>query len=265
MNKKRIFVLTLLSAFMFFVVGCASTKMEAKGKESKIIDWSNRSLDAEAKPLWLVKLLNGNTSVFKKEFEVDNSYVIKYSIASGKTRDLSMAASRVNYNAVRAEELRTKVVSEAAATLNDEGSTDAIANAATLAKVDLSGHELVKQFWHEISTYDKETETEKKEFICYSIYKISKEDWKNTLKNYMKSVLPVLPDSDSKKKMAATINSLYQDTTVDNEKTSEETLSEINKKIDAIQNSSKTVEYPVPQSSDIEWMKILEVACELIL
>ena len=37
---------------------------------------------------------------------------------------------------MRAEELRTKVVSEAAATLNDEGMTEATANAAMVAKVE---------------------------------------------------------------------------------------------------------------------------------
>ena len=42
-----------------------------------------------------------------------------------------MAASRVNYNAMRAEELKTKVVSEAAATLNNDGYTEATSNAAT--------------------------------------------------------------------------------------------------------------------------------------
>ena len=88
-----------------------------------------------------------------------------------------MAASRVNYNAMRAEELKTKVVSEAAATLNNEGYTEATSNAATLAKVDLSGHELVTQFWQEVKTTDKDAGTSKTEYLCYSVYKISKENW----------------------------------------------------------------------------------------
>ena len=49
------------------------------------------------------------------------------------------------------------------------------------------------QFWQEVSTFDPETETKKNEFICYSVYKVTKESWLDTLKNYMKSVLPSLP------------------------------------------------------------------------
>lgn len=267
MKKNVLFTLTILSCVMFSLVSCASTKtqgMKTNAKTSEIVDWADRSLDGPAKPEWLKKLVLGNSEVFKTDFGIDKSYVIKYGIASGKTRDLAKAASRVNYNVMRAEELRTKVVSEAASTLNDEGLTEATANAATLAKVDLSGHELVTQFWQEVETLDPETELKTKEFICYSVYKISKESWLETLKSYMKSVLPSIPDSDAQKKMAATITSLYEDTTTEVEKTESATLDEINAKLDAIENSTKTAVAPAPQSNDIEWLDVLETACNII-
>ena len=107
---------------------------------------------------------------------------------------------------------------------------------------------------------DKKT----KEVICYSVYKISKESWLETLKSYMKSVLPSIPDSDAQKKMAATITSLYEDTTTEVEKTESATLDEINAKLDAIENSTKTAVAPAPQSNDIEWLDVLETACNII-
>ncbi len=265
--KKNTFFTILLVCVILSFVGCASTKIEGmktNGKASEVVDWADRSLDGPAKPEWLKKLVLGNSEVFKTDFGIDKSYVIKYSIASGKTRDLAKAASRVNYNAMRAEELRTKVVSEAASTLNDEGLTESTANAATLAKVDLSGHELVTQFWQEIETFDPETELKSREFICYSVYKITKENWLETLKSFMKSVLPSIPDSDAQKKMAATITSLYEDTTTEVERTESDTLNEINAKLDAIENSTKTAVAPAPQSNDIEWLDVLETACNII-
>ena len=261
--RKIVFVLVSI----FLIASCASNKdvgMKTNVKNTEIVDWADRTLDGPAKPEWLKKLVLGNSDVFKTDFGIDKSYVIKYSVASGKTRDLAKAASRVNYNAMRAEELRTRVVSEAAATLNDEGMTDATANAAMIAKVDLSGHELVTQFWQEVETLNPETSVKTKEFICYSVYKITKENWFETLKNYMKSVLPALPDAESKKVMAEKVSSLYETTTKEVEKTESETLDEINAKLAAIETSTKTPVAPAPSSNDIEWLDILETACNII-
>lgn len=252
----------------FFVVGCASTKLDknikVKGKKAVIVDWANRNLGAEPIPEWITDIANGNTSTFKKEFGINNSYVIKFGIGEGETSESAAIVSRVYYNAMRAEELRTKVLSEAAITLTQDKKYDSFANAAMVAKVDLSGHDLVTQFWQEIEEYDEENDTKETKVICYSVYKVSKESWLETLKNYMKSVLPALPDSESQKKMAATVGKLYEETTKDNVKTSEETLNEINSKLDAINASSSNGASPAPKESDIEWLEVLETACNII-
>ena len=179
-----------------------------------------------------------------------------------------MAASRVNYNAIRAEELKTKVVSEAAATLNNEGYTEATANAATLAKVDITGHELVTQFYQEVLTSNKETGSQKKEFICYSVYKVSKEDWAKTLKSFLTQVIPAIPDSAAQVKMAQTIQSLYEDTTKSVEKSDSEVLKEISDKLDKVQEEAQKpapVQTQQTVSSDVDWMKALEFGVGLLL
>lgn len=157
---------------------------------------------------------------------------------------------------MRAEELKTKVVSEAAATLNNEGYTEATSNAATLAKVDLTGHELVTQFYQEIQTINNETGSKKKEFICYSVYKISNESWTKTLQNYLTQIIPAIPDSAAQVKMAQTIQSLYEDTTVLTEKADKEVIKEV---------ETKVVQAEQSKSSDIDWMKALEFGVNLLL
>lgn len=268
MKKMSLIAILASSIVVLSLSSCATTKttvgVDTKSTDTNIVDWSNRNLDVEAKPEWLKKLVCGNSDVFKTEFGVDKSSIIKYGIATAKTRDASIAASRVNYNAMRAEELKTKVVSEAAATLNNEGYTEATSNAATLAKVDLTGHELVTQFYQEILTTNKETGSQSKEFLCYSIYKISKENWAKTLKSFLAQVIPSIPESAAQVKMAQTIQSLYEDTTVQKEKSDSEVLKEISEKLDNVQNQSVQTSSN-SKSSDTDWMKALETGVGILL
>lgn len=282
---KKTSLLNFLTALSVVVVlsSCATTKaavgIDTKSTVTEIVDWSNRNLDVEAKPQWLKKLVCGNSDVFKSEFGIEKDAVVKYGVATAKTRDASLAASRVNYNAMRAEELKTKVVSEAASTLNDDGYTEATANAATLAKVDLTGHELVTQFWQKVESLDKETDSKKTEFICYSVYKISKEDWLNTLKGYLSQIIPAIPDSKAQIKMANTIQSLYDDTAKEAEKSESQTKAAIQAqvemaRIDAEKEIAKSqaaqpvvVQQAAPSqsgNSGFNWMDALELAANII-
>lgn len=273
MKKLLLVFLSLISVFV--IAGCASTKgnvttakssnIDVKAKKSVIVDWTGRTAGEEAIPMWLTSLVRGNGDVFKSDFGINNSYVIKYSLDKGKTEDVAKINSRVRYNAFRAEELRTKVISEAASTLPAGESRDAFENAAMATPVtELSGHELVIQFCQEVVTPNKETGLDETEFLCYSIYKISRENWLETLKVYMKAVLPSLPDSDSKKKMAETVARLYEDTTSNNLKSEAEVLAEINAKQDAIKSNTQNSMVPAPNASDIEWLDVLETACNII-
>lgn len=257
--KKNVFVaITLICALI--IAGCASNNVTLKPDSSVIVDWADRNVSSPAIPEWLEKLVRGNSEAFKSDFGIDKSYVIKYSIASGKTEEAAKVASRLNYNAIRAEELKTQVVSEASKIMNAEPA----ARAAMNATVELTGHELVTQFWQEIETSDSETESKTEKFICYSVYKISKENWLETLKAYYKEVLSKIFDSDYQIKMADTITNVYENTTKEVEKTESETLAEINAKINAIETGTANTSSPAPDSNDLEWLKVLETACNVI-
>lgn len=277
---KKISFLAFSFTAAIVLAGCGSTsnvaKSDVNATSSNITDWSNRNLDVEAKPSWLKKLVCGNSEEFKKQFGVAQSDVVKYGVGTAKTRDASLAASRVNYNAMRAEELRTKVVSEAAATLNNEGYTEATSNAATLAKVDLSGHELVTQFWQKVETTEKDvTNTE---YICYSVYKISNESLVNTLKSFLAQVIPSIPDSKAQVKMAETIQSLYDDTAHEKEVSEEIALSQIRAQEEdakaraaeanakAAQANATVAEKTAAQtaSNDVDWMSALNTAASIL-
>lgn len=278
MKKTTLVAGSLLVAML--LAGCGSTsrvaRTDVKADSSAVTDWSNRNLDEEAKPSWLKSLVRGNSQEFRKQFEVGESYVVKYGVASAKTRDASLAASRVNYNAMRAEELRTKVVSEAAATLNDEGFTEATANAATLAKVDLSGHELVTQFWQKIEKTEKDVTSS--EYICYSVYKISNESWVNTLKGFLAQVIPSIPDSKAQLKMTQTIQSLYDDTAHEQEVSEQVALAQFRAQEEdararaaeanakAAQANATAADKAAAQtaSNDIDWMSALNTAASIL-
>ena len=79
MKKTLSVLVTLLAVFIIF--GCASTKdvgMKTTAKNTEIVDWAIRTLDGPAKPEWLKKLVLGNSDVFKTDFGIEKSYIIKY-------------------------------------------------------------------------------------------------------------------------------------------------------------------------------------------
>lgn len=260
MKKVILVAFTLLFCMTVLVTGCASNNVTVKADDSVIVDWADRNVGSPAIPGWLEKLVRGNSENFKSDFEIEKSYIIKYSVGNGKTAESAKVTSKLNYNATRAEELRTAVLSEASKTLNAEP----LAKAAMAAAVDLTGHELVTQFWQEIETSDSESESKTKDFICYSVYKISKENWQETLKCYFKEVISRISDSDTQNQLAALITNVYENTTSEKEKTESEVRDEINAKINAIETGTKNSAAPAPKESDSEWLKILDMAFDHI-
>lgn len=259
--KKIIGMLAICVVVAFSIIGCASTKnhgMEINPDDKTIVDWDGRNYDYPAKPEWLQQINNPKSEKIKKEFGIEKSYIIKYGIGSGKTEESAKTASRLSYNAIRAEELRTEVISEASKIVNAEATGQAVLN----AHVDLTGHELVTQFWQEIETYNSEEDTKTRKYICYSVYKISEDNWKKTLKEYFKAVIAQIPDSVAQKELASKITDVYENTTREIPK--EEFTENINAKINAIETGTANAASPAPNPKDLDWLKLLETACDLI-
>lgn len=271
MKKNPIFTIIFCVLVFVFVVGCASTKdvekamktnnIDVKPEKTVVVDWTGRTVGVSDTPIWLESLITGNDEVFKNEFRIDNSYVIKYSAGKGETADIAEINSRLKYNAMRSEELKSTVMSENGASLDNKGVFSGHQALRTLVAPikDLSGHELVTQFWQEVVSIDKITGLEETEFIYYSVYKVLKKEWLETIKSYMQSVIPTLPDSESKTKVAASINKIYERTTSNDIKSEAELRSEINTKQEAIRNSDPSI-----NPDDIEWLDVLETACNII-
>ena len=269
MRKKTILTVMICVMTLICVVSCASTKevttsmktnnVDVKPRESFIVDWTGRGFGVEASPQWMQTLFLGNSDMCKTALGIDNSYIVKFSLGQADSKVAAEIISKVLYNSQRSEELKTTVLSEAAITL-DKDAYKAISDAAIVAKVkDISGHELVTQFTQEWVTINKDTGLEESRFDCYSIYKIPKDIWLETIKSYMKSVIPSLPDTESKKKMAESINKIYEHTTSNDLKTKEEKIAEINAKQEAIHNSA-----PGSNPDDLVWLDVLETACNII-
>lgn len=281
MKKNPILTIILCALALVFVVSCASTKdtssaMKAKEdvasaiksnsidvnpEKSSIVDWSGRTAGEEAIPVWLNHLMRGNADVFKTDFGIDNSYIVKMSFAEGPTKDVANIRSKLDYNAQRSEELKTAVRSTAGTELNNAGVFDGDNAERTMATPinDISGHELVIQFWHKKITQNEDTGLNETSFISYSVYKVPKEIWLDTVKAYMKSVIPTLPDSESRASVAANIKEVYEHTTSSTLKSETEVLAEVNAKQEAIRNSE-----PGTNPNDLEWLNVLETACNII-
>lgn len=259
--KNNFIAIAYLTCLTLIFASCSSIKnhgMDVNPDDKSIVDWDGRNYDYPAKPEWLKQINNPKSEKIKKEFGIDKSYIIKYGIGSGKTEEAAKTSSRLSYNAIRAEELRTEVVSEASKIVNAE----ATGSIAMKAPVVLTGHELVTQFWQEVETYNSEEDVKTRKIICYSLYKISEDNWKKTLKEYFKTVIAQIPDSAAQKELASKITNVYENTT--REIPEEEFTESVNAKINAIETGTPNSASPAPNPKDLEWLKVLETACDLI-
>lgn len=185
-EKMVLGVMSLFVCMSVFITGCASTKngVKVNPDNSEVVDWTNRTINGPRTPKWLEDLGKDDYATFRKEFGIDESYKIQHVDAKGKTEDSAKVASRLDVSARIAESIKADVLSKARNTLDNETIT---ALREVNADVTINGLELVTQFWHAVVTYDTESDSKTKEYICWSFYKMPAENWKEAQISYAKS------------------------------------------------------------------------------
>ena len=267
MKKNIVCTLAFIFCFMSFLVGCAATKdianamqknnIGVRAEESYIADWKGRTLGGPVIPEWLYELDNGNEEPFRANFGINQSYIIKMDDGYGVTEADAKLNTKLEYNGQRAQEVKTSVRYEAEKELGKETKEyENFDKVIMESQVQLSGQELVTEFWQKEVTVNKETGLEEVKYRCWAVYKIPSEDWLNTIKIFMKSILPSLSDSESKKNVAGLIDEIYVDSTSNSPKLE----TELNEEQNIIYNSE-----PGANVDDLDWLNILETAANIIL
>ncbi|MGL4985627.1 MAG: hypothetical protein ACRC5H_00625 [Treponemataceae bacterium] len=219
---KKAFIVSIIACVAF--VSCLSTG-ETTTKEQlpegvdKVIavDWDGRVLGEPSAPNWLKQINKGNATLFKEEFGVDSNRVCRISKGEGKTQALAETFSRVNFTYQQAEELQQKVIARAGVGINSAGQREALFNAASQTKVDMTGLRTEASFWQKIRTTNSQTGSTTESFIHYTIYSMSSEIWASIVRKYL---MDVMGDANLQTETQKTIGGLFSEIKDDEDKIS---------------------------------------------
>lgn len=187
---KKTMKLGMIALLMLMgTVVCAKPKVDKKADKVVVVDWTDRTLGSESAPKWLQNLRKGNANTFKKEWDMDDSRVIKVSMATGKTEATAQALSRAGFAYVQAAELNQKVIGRVGQGLDDVGQLEAVYMAASETKADMSGLREETGFCQKVRTTKKGTKEQSEQYIYYTVYSMDKSTWDNLCKKYLMDLM----------------------------------------------------------------------------
>lgn len=120
---------------------------------------------------------------------MDDSRVIKVSMATGKTEATAQALSRAGFAYVQAAELNQKVIGRVGQGLDDVGQLEAVYMAASETKADMSGLREETGFYQKVRTTKKGTKEQSERYIYYTVYSMDKATWDNLCKKYLMDLM----------------------------------------------------------------------------
>lgn len=230
MKKVSLLVATSLLA-AGTLVSCGSTKnaateaekqekelakvsiMNVEGSDKLVIaDWADRAMGETAQPVWLKRMIKGNSSTFKEDFGIDDARIVKPSRAVGKTMAVAQAFSRAGFAYQQAAELNQKVIGRVGQGLNDVGQLEAVFLAASETKADLTGLREESTFWQKVRTTDVVTGKITEEYAFYTIYSMDKNNWEALCKKYLIDIMGGADlTTETQKKIGALFSEMKED------------------------------------------------------
>lgn len=186
----------IAAALAFALTSCESTKQEdsrnkvvEEADKVVVVDWTDRALGEVSAPTWLKNMRRGNSDTFKEQWKVDQSRVVKVSMATGKTEATAQALSRAGFAYTQAAELNQKVIGRVGQGLNDVGQLEALYVAASETKADMTGLREETGFFQKVRTKNAETKQTSEQYVYYTVYSMSKDSWDALCKKYLMDIM----------------------------------------------------------------------------
>ena len=184
------------AALAFALTSCESAKQEdsrnkvvEEADKVVVVDWTDRALGEVSAPTWLKNMRRGNSDTFKEQGKVDQSRVVKVSMATGKTEATAQALSRAGFAYTQAAELNQKVIGRVGQGLNDVGQLEALYVAASETKADMTGLREETGFFQKVRTKNAETKQTSEQYVYYTVYSMSKDSWDALCKKYLMDIM----------------------------------------------------------------------------
>ena len=197
----------------------AKSKYEKKADKAVLVDWTDRTLGEESAPKWLLNLRRGNASKFKKEWEIDENRIVKVSMATGATEAVAQALSRASFAYVQSAELNQKVIGRVGQGLNDMGQLEAVFEAASQTKADMTGLREETGFFQRVRLTKRGTKEQTEKYVYYTVYSMDKSTWDNLCKKYLMDLMGSEGlETATQKKIGALFSEMKEDADKKDEK-----------------------------------------------
>ena len=197
----------------------AKSKYEKKADKAALVDWTDRTLGEESAPKWLLNLRRGNASKFKKEWEIDENRIVKVSMATGATEAVAQALSRASFAYVQSAELNQKVIGRVGQGLNDMGQLEAVFEAASQTKADMTGLREETGFFQKVRLTKRGTKEQTEKYVYYTVYSMDKSTWDNLCKKYLMDLMGSEGlETATQKKIGALFSEMKEDADKKDEK-----------------------------------------------
>lgn len=232
--KKTLVVVVAVAAVMVgaLLSGCVSTGGNTQVTETKkdetdkvvVVNWSDRALGEVSAPAWLVNMRHGNSTTFKEQWtEVSSDRVVKCSEATGKTEAIAHALSLAGFAYKQAAELAQKVIGRVGQGINDVGELEALFEAASETKADMTGLREEHGFYQKIRETNAVTGAMKEYFIYYTVFSMSKDTWDNLCKQYLLDIMGSEGlTTETQKRIGALFSEMKEDSDKKDEKKQKE-------------------------------------------
>ena len=197
----------------------AKSKYEKKADKAALVDWTDRTLGEESAPKWLLNLRRGNASKFKKEWEIDENRIVKVSMATGATEAVAQALSRASFAYVQSAELNQKVIGRVGQGLNDMGQLEAVFEAASQTKADMTGLREETGFFQKVRLTKRGTKEQTEKYVYYTVYSMDKSTWDALCKKYLMDLMGSEGlETATQKKIGALFSEMKEDADKKDEK-----------------------------------------------
>jgi len=216
-----------------------SAQAERTADEFRIVDWKDRSIGEIASPVWLYPAVRGNWNLFKSEWPVSSSKVLKIGVARHATLNGAQTVADVQYASRLANQLRQAVLARAGISLGSDGEFDVVNNAVTQAQVTMAGQERVTDFWQLVETTGADGRKSRM-YNFWVVYACDSAVWDQLTAKYIYDVVGKLPDTKTQQTIAGMFNEINADTKFEREKSEAQFKMELAAQQKALQEPPKT-------------------------
>ncbi|MCR4789499.1 MAG: hypothetical protein K5839_00300 [Treponemataceae bacterium] len=172
-------------------------------------DWKDKALGEQEKPAWVMTLLRGTESVFRREWGIKKDRVIRTGRGTALTQNAAKTKSQLNVAASIANELKMNLVNnlERSESVSAE-ELELVNRIASGTTVTVSGLREEADFWWKTLERNPKNRKLINRYVYVTVYTMPKDVWDKTVQNYLLSIMKTVGIESVQKALGAQFSNL---------------------------------------------------------